>query len=164
MHASPHTIPSTLASLVLALTLSMSTSSCSTHRHATEVVTHTARDTLYINKLHYDSIFIALATQDIFLHEQILSHHLVVYHTIMQSFSNAKCRYESTHGSLRCARLVPEQLDAIAYRLSILQSEGKTSLGKLNLTHINYIIPPVYHQVNLRTPYGWSVLRGHIAP
>ena len=58
MHASPHTIPSTLASLVLALTLSMSTSSCSTHRHATEVVTHSARDTLYINKLHYDSIFI----------------------------------------------------------------------------------------------------------
>lgn len=36
----------------------MSTSSCSTHRHATEVVTHSARDTLYINKLHYDSIFI----------------------------------------------------------------------------------------------------------
>ena len=97
MHASPHTTPSTHVSLALALTLSMSTSSCSTHRHATEVVTHTARDTLYINKLHYDSIFIALATQDIFLHEQILSHHLVVYHTIMQSFSNAKCRYESTH-------------------------------------------------------------------
>ena len=58
MHASPLTIPSTHVSLALALTLSMSTSSCSTHRHATEVVTHSARDTLYINKLHYDSIFI----------------------------------------------------------------------------------------------------------
>ena len=58
MHASPLTILSTLASLALALTLSMSTSSCNTHRHATEVVTHSARDTLYINKLHYDSIFI----------------------------------------------------------------------------------------------------------
>lgn len=58
MHASPHTIPSTLASLVLALTLSMSTSSCSTHRHATEVVTHTARDTLYISQIAYDSIYI----------------------------------------------------------------------------------------------------------
>ena len=58
MHASPLTTPSTLVNLALALTLSMSTSSCSTHRHATEVVTHTARDTLYINKLHYDSIFI----------------------------------------------------------------------------------------------------------
>lgn len=58
MHASPLTILSTLASLALALTLSMSTSSCSTYRHATEVVTHSARDTLYINKLHYDSIFI----------------------------------------------------------------------------------------------------------
>ena len=58
MHASPHTIPSTIASLVLALTLSMSTSSCSTHRHATEVVTHTARDTLYISQIAYDSIYI----------------------------------------------------------------------------------------------------------
>ena len=58
MHASPHTIPSTLASLVLALTLSMSTSSCSTHRHATEVVTHTARDTLYIRQTAYVSIYI----------------------------------------------------------------------------------------------------------
>ena len=58
MHASPHTTPSTHVSLALALTLSMSTSSCSTHRHATEVVTHTPRDTLYINKLHYDSIYI----------------------------------------------------------------------------------------------------------
>ena len=58
MHASPHTIPSILASLVLALTLSMSTSSCSTHRHAAEVVTHTARDTLYISQTAYDSIYI----------------------------------------------------------------------------------------------------------
>ena len=58
MHASPHTIPSTLASLVLALTLSMSISSCSTHRHAAEVVTHTARDTLYISQTAYDSIYI----------------------------------------------------------------------------------------------------------
>ena len=36
----------------------MSTSSCSTHRHATEVVTHTARDTLYISQTAYDSIYI----------------------------------------------------------------------------------------------------------
>ena len=58
MHASPLTIPSTHVSLALALTLSMSTSSCSTHRHATEVVTHTARDTLYISQTAYDSIYI----------------------------------------------------------------------------------------------------------
>ena len=58
MHASPHTTPSTRVSLALALTLSMSTSSCSTHRHATEVVTHTARDTLYISQTAYDSIYI----------------------------------------------------------------------------------------------------------
>ena len=58
MHASPHTIPSTLASLVLALTLSMSISSCNTHRHTAEVVTHTARDTLYISQTAYDSIYI----------------------------------------------------------------------------------------------------------
>ena len=58
MHASPLTIPSTLVSLVLALTLSMSTSSCSTHRHTAEVVTHTARDTLYISQTAYDSIYI----------------------------------------------------------------------------------------------------------
>ena len=58
MHASPHTIPSILTSLVLALTLSMSISSCSTHRHAAEVVTHTARDTLYISQTAYDSIYI----------------------------------------------------------------------------------------------------------
>ena len=58
MHASPHTIPSILASLVLALTLSMSTSSCSTHRLTAEVVTHTARDTLYISQIVYDSIYI----------------------------------------------------------------------------------------------------------
>ena len=58
MHASPHTIPSILTSHVLALTLSMSTSSCSTHRHTAEVVTHTARDTLYISQTAYDSIYI----------------------------------------------------------------------------------------------------------
>ena len=58
MHASPLTIPSILASLVLALTLSMSISSCSTHRHTAEVVTHTARDTLYISQIAYDSIYI----------------------------------------------------------------------------------------------------------
>ena len=58
MHASPHTTPSTHVSLALALTLSMSTSSCSTQRHATEVVTHTARDTLYISQTAYDSIYI----------------------------------------------------------------------------------------------------------
>ena len=58
MHASPLTIPSTHVSLALALTLSMSTSSCSIHRHATEVVTHTARDTLYISQTAYDSIYI----------------------------------------------------------------------------------------------------------
>ena len=58
MHASPLTIPSTHVSLALALTLSMSTSSCSTQRHATEVVTHTARDTLYISQTAYDSIYI----------------------------------------------------------------------------------------------------------
>ena len=58
MHASPLTTPSTHVSLALALTLSMSTSSCSTQRHATEVVTHTARDTLYISQTAYDSIYI----------------------------------------------------------------------------------------------------------
>ena len=58
MHASPLTTPSTHVSLALALTLSMSISSCSTHRHATEVVTHTARDTLYISQTAYDSIYI----------------------------------------------------------------------------------------------------------
>ena len=58
MHASPLTTPSTHVSLALALTLSMSISSCSTHRHATEVVTHTARDTLYIRQTAYDSIYI----------------------------------------------------------------------------------------------------------
>ena len=36
----------------------MSTSSCSTHRHTAEVVTHTARDTLYISQTAYDSIYI----------------------------------------------------------------------------------------------------------
>ena len=58
MHASPLTTPSTHVSLALALTLSMSISSCSTHRHTAEVVTHTARDTLYISQTAYDSIFI----------------------------------------------------------------------------------------------------------
>ena len=58
MHASPLTTPSTHVSLALALTLSMSISSCSTHRHAAEVVTHTARDTLYISQTAYDSIYI----------------------------------------------------------------------------------------------------------
>ena len=36
----------------------MSISSCSTHRHTAEVVTHTARDTLYISQTAYDSIYI----------------------------------------------------------------------------------------------------------
>ena len=58
MHASPLTTPSTHVSLALALTLSMSISSCSTHRHTAEVVTHTARDTLYISQTAYDSIYI----------------------------------------------------------------------------------------------------------
>ena len=58
MHASPLTTPSTHVSLVLALTLSMSISSCSTHRQTAEVVTHTARDTLYISQTAYDSIYI----------------------------------------------------------------------------------------------------------
>ena len=58
MHASPLTTPSTHVSLALALTLSMSISSCSTHRHTAEVVTHTARDTLYNRQTAYDSIYI----------------------------------------------------------------------------------------------------------